>query len=101
MMPTTLFSPVSFLKVALVLAALLLAQDAFAGELQGRVVGIADGDTLTLLTPQRHQVRVRLADIAPPERHQPFGTRTRQLLSTLAFGRSVRVAVRDTDRYGR
>jgi endonuclease YncB( thermonuclease family) len=87
--------------------ALLVLQLAFAGsvaiaaEVRGRVVGITDGDTLTLLTDRREQVRVRLAEIDTPESGQPYGARSRQSLSDLVFRKSVRVAVIDTDRYGR
>ncbi len=88
------------------LALALLCFLAFAGaataeELRGRVVGIADGDTLTLLTDQREQVRIRLAEIDTPERRQPYGDRARQALAALAFGKVVRVEVVDIDRYGR
>jgi endonuclease YncB( thermonuclease family) len=85
-----------------VLATLLLVVKAASAEdLTGRVVGITDGDTLTLLTDRREQVRVRLAEIDTPERSQPYGNRARQTLSDLAFGKGVRIAVRDMDRYGR
>jgi endonuclease YncB( thermonuclease family) len=80
---------------------LILAQVASAEELKGRVVGITDGDTLTLLTERREEVRVRLAAIDTPEGGQPYGRRARQVLSDLAFGKVVRVAVQDMDRYGR
>ena len=43
----------------------------------------------------------RLAEIDTPERRQPYGTRSRQALSDLVFGKAVRVTVQDTDRYGR
>jgi endonuclease YncB( thermonuclease family) len=72
-----------------------------AAEITGRVVGIADGDTLTVLDAARQQTRVRLAEIDAPESHQPYGSRAKQALSDLAFGKSVRVVVQDTDRYGR
>jgi endonuclease YncB( thermonuclease family) len=74
---------------------------AAAAELRGRVVGISDGDTLTLLTDRRQEVRLRLAEIDTPERGQPYSERSRQLLSDLVYGKSVRVEIRDTDRYGR
>jgi endonuclease YncB( thermonuclease family) len=80
---------------------LLFVQAAVAEDLRGRVVGIADGDTLTLLTEQRKQIRIRLSDIDTPERRQPFGTRARQSLADLTYGKMVRIVVRDTDRYGR
>jgi Staphylococcal nuclease homologue len=72
-----------------------------AAELAGSVVGITDGDTLTLLYDGHQQVRVRLAEIDSPESRQPYGNRARQELSDLAFGKDVRMTVRDIDRYGR
>ena len=63
--------------------------------------GVGDGDTLTLLTERREEVRIRLSDIDTPERRQPYGDRARQALSDLAFGKAVRVVVVDTDRHGR
>jgi endonuclease YncB( thermonuclease family) len=80
---------------------LLLAVPAWAETLTGRVIAIADGDALTLLTPDRRQVKIRLHGIDTPERRQPWGTRARRALSELAFQRDVRVEARDADRYGR
>ena len=85
----------------LCLALLLATAPAFAAELTGRVVGISDGDTLTLLTDNRRQIRIRLYGIDAPEAHQPYGNRSRQALSALVFRRRVTVEVVDTDRYGR
>jgi endonuclease YncB( thermonuclease family) len=68
--------------------------------LNGRVVGITDGDTLTLLVDRR-QVRVRLAQIDAPESDQPYGKKAKAALSALAFGRQAHVEVVDIDRYGR
>ena len=67
----------------------------------GEVVAIADGDTITILTPQRVQMKVRLAEIDTPERSQPYGTRARQIVSELVFRKQVEVRVQDIDRYGR
>lgn len=72
-----------------------------AGDLAGEVIAIADGDTFRLLTPDKKQVRVRLAAIDTPEQGQPYSARARQALSDLVFRRDVRVKVIDTDRYGR
>ena len=47
------------------------------------------------------QVKIRLGEIDTPESKQPYGTRARQALSDLAFGKQARVVVQDTDRYGR
>jgi endonuclease YncB( thermonuclease family) len=67
---------------------------------QGKVVSIADGDTLTLLIDNT-QYRIRLAEIDTPEKKQPYGTRARQALSSLVFGKEIEVDVQTTDRYGR
>jgi micrococcal nuclease len=66
-----------------------------------RVVGISDGDTITVLTPEKKQVKIRLNGIDAPETGQPFGTRAKQLASELAFGKTVTIKERDKDRYGR
>lgn len=69
--------------------------------LSGRVIGITDGDTLTLLTERKRQVTIRLAEIDTPERGQPYGRRSKQALSDLAFGKPAHVDVIGQDRYGR
>jgi endonuclease YncB( thermonuclease family) len=90
----------SFLSRAVLTLCLLASAPALAEELHGRVVGISDGDTLTLLIDRR-QVRVRLGEIDTPESRQPWGTRARQALSALAARQDARVVVQDIDRYGR
>ena len=68
------------------------------------VVGIADGDTVTLLVQddgRQFQARFRLTEIDTPERAQPWGTRARQALAEKVFRRQVRVASEGEDRYGR
>ncbi len=67
----------------------------------GRVVGVADGDTLTVLTANNDQHRIRLQGIDAPERNQPFGQRSKQHLSDLAFGQVITVRWRKLDPYGR
>lgn len=68
---------------------------------QARVVGVTDGDSLTVLDEHNQQHRVRLAEIDAPERGQPWGDRSRQSLAGLVFGKTVSVQQTDTDRYGR
>jgi len=65
------------------------------------VVGVSDGDTLTVLDATDQQHTIRLAEIDAPERGQPWGDRSRQALSALVFGQRVSVQQTDTDRYGR
>lgn len=80
---------------------LCILSTAHAETLAGRVVGVHDGDTVTLLDDQKHQTKVRLAEIDTPESKQPYGSRSKQALSDLVFGKAVQVEVRDIDRYGR
>lgn len=72
-----------------------------AADLTGKVVGIHDGDTLTLLVAGNQQVKVRLGEIDTPELAQPYGQKAKQALSDMVFGKEARVVVQDTDRYGR
>lgn len=72
-----------------------------ADTIEGRVVGITDGDTFTLLTPDSRQVKVRVAEIDAPERGQPYATRSRQQLAELIFQKEVTVDVQVVDRYRR
>lgn len=78
-----------------------LAATGAAQEITGKVVAIADGDTLTLLVAGNRQVRVRLTEIDTPERGQPYAEKAKQALSDLVFGRSVRVRSSGPDRFGR
>jgi len=82
------------------LVLLLVAVSPALADVSGRVVSVHDGDTLTVLIDQR-QVRVRLTDIDAPELGQPFGTRSRQSLSDLCFGKTATLDVRGKDRYKR
>jgi endonuclease YncB( thermonuclease family) len=83
------------------LLALALPLSAIAAEWQGTVVGVADGDTLTLLDASKTQHRIRLDGIDAPERAQPYGQRARQSLAALAHGRAARADCPKIDRYGR
>lgn len=75
--------------------------DAIAESYTGRVVAIADGDTVTVLDATETQHKVRLAGIDAPEKRQPFGQVSRQYLAEAIFGRVVTVDWSKRDRYGR
>lgn len=96
-------------RIALLVAMLLVLGGAWAtrslfvptSELYGLVVGVADGDTVTVLDGGNNRHRIRLAFIDAPEKAQPFGQRAKQALSDKVFQQQVRVEVVDKDRYGR
>ena len=69
--------------------------------LDGRVVEVADGDTLTVLDAQKKQHKIRLLGIDAPEKAQPFGQKSKESLSHLAFQKQVQVRSSKKDRYGR
>jgi endonuclease YncB( thermonuclease family) len=79
----------------------LATASAHATDINGRVVGVADGDTLTVLDSSKGLNKIRLHQIDAPEKKQDFGQRSKQSLSELAYGKQVRVETFDTDKYGR
>jgi endonuclease YncB( thermonuclease family) len=68
---------------------------------EGLVVKVADGDTITVLDSNRQQHRIRLAGVDAPEKGQPFGKASRKSLSAMLAGKQVRVEFQKYDRYGR
>jgi endonuclease YncB( thermonuclease family) len=70
-------------------------------DVEGRAVVVHDGDTITVLTPAKMQVKVRLEGIDAPESKQPFGAKAKEQLSALVFGKIVAVQWNAKDRYGR
>ncbi len=89
------------MKKALVCLLLALACTAHAETITGRVVGVADGDTITVLDANKVQHKIRLSGIDATERKQPFGNRSKESLSELAFDKTVNVETSKRDRYGR
>jgi len=72
-----------------------------AATIEGWVVGVTDGDTVTVLDGSKTQHKIRLAGIDAPEKKQAFGARSKQSLSDLVFDRQVSVETDKRDRYGR
>lgn len=73
----------------------------FAETIQGRVVSIADGDTVTVLDAYNTEHKVRLMGIDAPEMKMPFGQRSKENLSNLIFGKQVIIEYSKQDRFGR
>lgn len=72
-----------------------------AVDFTGKVVGVADGDTITVLTAEKEQYRVRLFGIDCPESNQPFGAAAKKFTSDQCFGKNVTIQDKGKDRYGR
>jgi len=67
----------------------------------GKVISIADGDTITILDSSKTQHKIRLEHIDTPEKKQAFGAKAKQYLSSMIFGKNVKVEIKEKDRYGR
>jgi len=89
------------ISITWVLILWALAGNATAGEITGTVIGVSDGDTLTVLTSRLKEIKVRLAEIDAPEKRQAYGERSKQSLSALAYRKRVRIDDLGQDRYGR
>ena len=88
----------SLLPVAL---ALLFTFAVNAETITGQVVGVTDGDTITVLDADKIQHKIRLAGIDAPEKKQAFGNRSKESLSDMVFDKTVNVETEKRDRYGR
>jgi endonuclease YncB( thermonuclease family) len=86
--------------LALLLAGLVSVATAATPAFRAKVVGVTDGDTITVLRAGRPE-KIRLHGIDSPERGQPFGARAKQFTARLASDQEVTVRVTDRDRYGR
>lgn len=88
---------IPFLLVALSAGALASEH----ASISGKVVKVADGDTITILDGENKQHRIRFWGIDAPEHGQAFGTKAKDALVEKIFEQAVQVEVHDTDRYGR
>ena len=79
----------------------LLSSPALADTLEGKVVGVVDGDTIDVLDGSKKQHRIRFDGIDAPERGQPFSQRAKSTLSDLVFGKTVKVETEGSDKYDR
>ena len=91
----------SYCSLCLVTLLLCLSGLAHANEVVGQVVGVSDGDTITLLDSNKIQYKIRLAGIDAPEKNQPFGQASKNSLSDLIFDKRVTVLWEKRDRYQR
>lgn len=87
-----------FLLVWFCFSALLHAQ---SQTVNGRCVGVHDGDSVTVLAAGNVQLKVRLDGIDAPELKQPFSQQSKEALSGLVFGRDVTLQLTGKDRYKR
>lgn len=99
-MPSIGITPCALLSPVVLLLA-LVCTPAGADVLEGRVVGVTDGDTVTVLDAAKTENKIRVAGIDAPEKAMPWGQKSKQALSDRVYGRDVRVDWSKRDRYGR
>lgn len=85
----------------IILFLLLVSARVPAETVTGRIVGISDGDTVTLLDREHVQHKIRVAGIDAPEKKQDFGEKSKSHLSALAYNRQAQADCRKIDRYRR
>ncbi|HBD7468638.1 TPA: thermonuclease family protein [Legionella pneumophila] len=73
----------------------------FAKIISGEVIKISDGDTLTILTNENKQIKIRLSEIDAPEKNQAYGKVSRQALADLCFRKHAIIYSIGKDKYGR
>jgi endonuclease YncB( thermonuclease family) len=80
---------------------LFLSTFANAKTIEGLVVGVSDGDTITVLDQQKNSYKIRLQGIDAPEKKQAFGEKSKQSLHDLVHSKQVRIEYNKEDKYGR
>ena len=94
---------VQFISALLSLTVLstLFVAPAHSRDIRGKVIGVSDGDTITVLDSNKHKYKIRFYGIDCPEGGQAFGNNAKKATSNLVYGKNVEVNVLDRDRYGR
>ena len=80
---------------------IVLSSYLFSLELIGKVVKVSDGDTVTILTSDKTQHKIRLNDIDAPEKKQAFGNKSKDNLAKYIAGKTVTVKYQKKDKYKR
>ena len=89
------------MRKLLLIFVLFLSNFVNAKTIEGLVVGVADGDTITVLDQQKNTYKIRLQGIDAPEKKQAFGEKSKQSLHDLVHGKQVRIEYDKEDKYGR
>jgi len=92
-----------YLKLLILLFILIFVPDiSSAGDtISGKVVAVADGDTITILTSDKKQVQIRFAGIDTPEKKQAYGQKAKDFTASKVAGKIVNIDIETTDKYGR
>lgn len=89
------------MRTLLILLIMIFSQVCIAATINGKVIGVSDGDTIIIMDNTNTQHKIRLAGIDAPEKSQAFGSASKSSLSDLVYGKQVDVEWSKRDRYGR
>jgi endonuclease YncB( thermonuclease family) len=89
------------MKKLILIFILFLSNLGHAKTIEGLVVGVSDGDTITVLDQQKNTYKIRLQGIDAPEKKQAFGEKSKQSLHDLVHSKQVRIEYDKEDKYGR
>ena len=89
------------MKKLILIFILFLSNFVHAKTIEGLVVGVSDGDTITVLDQQKNSYKIRLQGIDAPEKKQAFGEKSKQSLQDLVHSKQVRIEYDKEDKYGR
>lgn len=93
--------PISITAVVALLQLFILCTILHASSTHtGKVIAVADGDTITVLQGKK-QYKIRLYGIDCPESSQAYGKKAKKLTSKLTYGKTVELTAYDVDRYKR
>lgn len=100
--PPGLHLSASLLQLITIVLSLLLSTNSYSTDsFTGQVVGISDGDTITVQNSNNEKVKIRLAGIDCPETFQVHGEKAKQYITSLVSGKRARIEPETIDQYGR
>ncbi len=79
---------------------LIICSPSNAGQYEGRVIKVIDGDTIWVKTSNKH-IKIRLSYIDAPELKQTHGVRSKNFLTNLVLDKNVQINTNKKDRYNR
>lgn len=91
----------SFQRIVVLLLLLSFHLLSHAEVLIGKVVGVSDGDTITVLDSTKTEHKIRLMGIDAPEKSQDYGTQSKRALSDLIYQKQISIEYKKTDKYKR
>jgi endonuclease YncB( thermonuclease family) len=90
------------ISLSILLIGLVIAQSAYSDDLiTARVIGVTDGDNLTVIGSDNKQTLIRLHGLDCPELTQPFGEQAKEFASNLCFGKIIMYRMVGIDRFDR